>query len=144
MLKNVCTLRGASAGCPCTGGASVSTSGSWGQSFDDLWGLKLIDAPAAWDVAVDGDYAYVAAGWSGLVVIDVSVPAAASVVGLCSTPGWATGVAVTGGYDMLTAAAPAHVVSFYRMMGYANAAGGAVALGESVDVQYREMRKAAY
>jgi GNAT superfamily N-acetyltransferase len=53
-------------------------------------------------------------------------------------------LAVTSGYDMLTAAAPSHVVSFYRMMGYANAAGGAVALGESVDVQYREMRKAAY
>ncbi len=29
----------------------LSTSGSWGQDFDDLWGLHLISAPAAWDVA---------------------------------------------------------------------------------------------
>ena len=26
-----------------------STAGSWGQSFDDLWGLKKIGAPLAWD-----------------------------------------------------------------------------------------------
>jgi len=26
-----------------------STTGSWGQSYDDLWGIKRIGAPAAWD-----------------------------------------------------------------------------------------------
>jgi len=26
-----------------------SSSGSWGQNFDDLWGVKKIGAPAAWD-----------------------------------------------------------------------------------------------
>jgi hypothetical protein len=28
-----------------------SSSGAWGQPFDDLWGIKLINAPAAWDTA---------------------------------------------------------------------------------------------
>ncbi|GIW41469.1 MAG: hypothetical protein KatS3mg076_2046 [Candidatus Binatia bacterium] len=28
----------------------LATRGSWGQPFDDLWGVKLIGAPAAWDV----------------------------------------------------------------------------------------------
>jgi subtilisin family serine protease len=28
-----------------------ASSRSWGQTFDDLWGLKLIEAPAAWDVS---------------------------------------------------------------------------------------------
>jgi subtilisin family serine protease len=27
-----------------------ASSGSWGQHFDDLWGVKRIGAPAAWDV----------------------------------------------------------------------------------------------
>jgi subtilisin family serine protease len=26
-----------------------ASSGTWGQAFDDLWGLTLIDAPTAWD-----------------------------------------------------------------------------------------------
>lgn len=29
----------------------LSTSGSWGQDFDDLWGLHRVAAPAAWDAA---------------------------------------------------------------------------------------------
>jgi subtilisin family serine protease len=29
----------------------TSTSGSWGQAYDDLWGLDLIRAPLAWDTA---------------------------------------------------------------------------------------------
>jgi subtilisin family serine protease len=28
-----------------------SSHGSWGQSYDDLWGLKLTDAPTGWDTA---------------------------------------------------------------------------------------------
>jgi subtilisin family serine protease len=28
-----------------------ASSGSWGQNFDDLWGIKLVNAPAAWDTA---------------------------------------------------------------------------------------------
>ena len=26
-----------------------SSSGSWGQTFEDLWGIKRVNAPAAWD-----------------------------------------------------------------------------------------------
>ena len=29
-----------------------STSGSWGQAYDDLWGLKTIGASAAWDITL--------------------------------------------------------------------------------------------
>ncbi|MCW5889987.1 MAG: S8 family serine peptidase [bacterium] len=29
----------------------LASQGSWGQPFDDLWGLRRIGAPAAWDVA---------------------------------------------------------------------------------------------
>src|SRR5262249_45936455 len=29
----------------------LSSSGSWTQSFADLWGMQQISAPAAWDVA---------------------------------------------------------------------------------------------
>src|SRR6185503_7901336 len=28
----------------------LASSGSWGQPFDDLWGIERIGAPAAWDV----------------------------------------------------------------------------------------------
>lgn len=28
-----------------------SSKGSWGQGYDDLWGLKLIDMPKAWDLS---------------------------------------------------------------------------------------------
>ncbi len=31
------------------------TSGSWGQSYDDLWGLKLIDCQDAWDITQGED-----------------------------------------------------------------------------------------
>ena len=42
-----------------------SSSGSWGQSFDDLWGIKLIDAPAAWD-SVQGSGVVVAVTDTGV------------------------------------------------------------------------------
>jgi hypothetical protein len=47
---------------------------------------------------VAGAYAYVAAGSSGLRVIDVSDPAAPVEVGFYDTPGEAWGVAVAGDY----------------------------------------------
>jgi subtilisin family serine protease/chitodextrinase len=39
-----------------------SLAGSWGQTYDDLWGLKKINAPAAWDVTT---------GSSSVVVADI-------------------------------------------------------------------------
>ncbi|MBK9137540.1 MAG: hypothetical protein IPM17_02055 [Verrucomicrobia bacterium] len=49
-------------------------------------------------VAVSGHYAYVADGWEGLQVIDVSDPAHPVRVGGYNTPGRAQGVAVSGHY----------------------------------------------
>ena len=49
-------------------------------------------------VAVSGSYAYVADGYSGLRVIDVSTPANPIEVGFVDTPGYAYSVAVSGSY----------------------------------------------
>ena len=49
-------------------------------------------------VYVLGDYAYIARGGPGLRIIDVSNPAAPSLIGSCDTPGTAEDVYVTGGY----------------------------------------------
>src|SRR5262245_27859116 len=42
-----------------------SSTGSWGQDFDDLWGAKQIQAPAAWDTA-RGDGVVVAVTDTGI------------------------------------------------------------------------------
>jgi len=49
-------------------------------------------------MAVSGNYAYVAAGVGGLLVIDVSNPAKPKPVGGYDTSGSARGVAVSGNY----------------------------------------------
>jgi hypothetical protein len=49
-------------------------------------------------VAVSGSYAYVADGYAGLRVIDVSNPSSPREVGFYDTPGYASGVAVSGTY----------------------------------------------
>ena len=50
------------------------------------------------DVAVAGNFAYVADGGDGLRIIDVSNPAIPTEVGFYDTPGSAAGVAVAGNY----------------------------------------------
>ncbi|HNT56575.1 MAG TPA: hypothetical protein PKL99_01740 [Syntrophales bacterium] len=49
-------------------------------------------------VAVSGNYAYVADGYLGLRIIDVSDPAAPSETGFYNTPGYSYDVAVSGNY----------------------------------------------
>jgi len=49
-----------------------------------------------WDVAIEGDFVYLAAGTDGLVIINIANPDLPSVVGNCTTPGTATGVTVVG------------------------------------------------
>jgi hypothetical protein len=49
-------------------------------------------------VAVQGDYAYVAADTGGLIIIDIRDPANPQRVGGFDTSGWAYGVAVAGNY----------------------------------------------
>ena len=51
-----------------------------------------------YDVAVSGNYAYVAGGDGGLRIIDISNPAAPTEAGFYDTPGDARGVAVAGNY----------------------------------------------
>jgi hypothetical protein len=54
-----------------------------------------VDFGALADVVVEGDYAYVA-GWTGLLIVDVSDPAEPAVAGSHYTPGSARSVAVLG------------------------------------------------
>ena len=83
------------------------------------------------DVAVVGDYAYVANSVSGLHIVDVSNPASPVEVGGCSLPGEPTGLSLNGGYAFVAAgdaglrivdvsqlANPAEV-SFFGTSGYA-------------------------
>ncbi|MDP6796866.1 MAG: hypothetical protein QGG33_03490, partial [Candidatus Krumholzibacteria bacterium] len=58
-----------------------------------------VDTPGtARSVAVSGNYAYVADGYSGLQIVDVSDPAAPLIIGSVDTPDTAFGVAVAGNY----------------------------------------------
>jgi hypothetical protein len=89
----------------------VAVMGSYAYVVDG--GLRIIDvsnptAPSeagfygddyAEDVAVAGNYAYVASGFDGLHIIDVSTPAEPTETGACSTyPGYAYNVVVAGSY----------------------------------------------
>ncbi len=56
-----------------------------------------VDTPGeAQDVAISGDYAFVADGGAGLQVIDITNPEAPSIVGSATIPGSAVAVAVSG------------------------------------------------
>ena len=50
------------------------------------------------DIALAGNYAYVAVGGNGLVIVDVTNPAAPTFKGSYNTTGGSTGVAVEGNY----------------------------------------------
>ncbi|MFV2055650.1 MAG: Ig-like domain-containing protein [Thiohalomonadales bacterium] len=70
---------------------SVPSAPTLVGSYDALPGI-------ARDVLIDGKYAYVASGYGGLRVIDVSVPAVPVEKGMYNTPGIASGVARKGNY----------------------------------------------
>jgi len=62
-----------------------------------------VDTPDyALDIAVDGNYAYIACGNSGLQIIDIGDPfkplIKPSIIGWVDTPGYASGIAVAGNY----------------------------------------------
>lgn len=98
-------------------------------------GIQLVggcDTPGeAFSVAVNGNYAYVADGDSGLRVISVSDPSNPVEVGHCETPGWAHGVAASDDYVsvadyesglwVVSVADPAHpvIVGHYEVPGKA-------------------------
>ena len=50
------------------------------------------------DIAIAGSIAFVAAGGTGLHIVDISDPARPTVIGAYDTPGYAEGVAVSGRY----------------------------------------------
>ena len=49
-------------------------------------------------IAVSGNYAYIAGGYSGLHIFDISNPSSPTEVGVFDTPNYALGVAVAGNY----------------------------------------------
>ncbi|MBN1165024.1 MAG: T9SS type A sorting domain-containing protein [Candidatus Krumholzibacteriota bacterium] len=66
--------------------------------------LGKVEVPELFiDIALYGDYAYLADGESGLMVVDISNPYNPALVGSCDTPGSAIGVAVSGNYAYVTA-----------------------------------------
>jgi hypothetical protein len=66
-------------------------------SYDTLWG------GTAYDVAVSGDYAYVANGDQGLLVVDLTDLGNPSFAGIYVSPGTARGVAVSGTHAYVAA-----------------------------------------
>ncbi|MBN2051429.1 MAG: hypothetical protein JW760_13335 [Spirochaetales bacterium] len=60
--------------------------------------IKTVTIDAAQGTAVSGNYVYAANGGSGISVIDISDPAAASVVASCDTGGTANSVFLDGDY----------------------------------------------
>ena len=83
------------------------------------------------DVAVAGDYAYVAAAYSGLRIVNVSNPAAPTEAGYCDTPGTAYGVAVAGNYAYVADYSGLRIVNVSNPVapteaGYYDAPGNAV------------------
>lgn len=68
-----------------------------------LFGNITMPGLLAWDVAVAGDYAYVAAGDSGLVTVDISNPSSPSRVGnLKSLDAYAQDIALAGDLALVT------------------------------------------
>lgn len=90
---------------PCTitasvGGFSASSSGSV-RTFTPT-ALSVLEIPGfANNVDVVGDYAYVAAGEAGLVVVDVSDRSAPQIVAQLDTPGNGNDIRIVGGLAYL-------------------------------------------
>jgi hypothetical protein len=86
---------------------AVNTTAVWDTLTGELR-LPVFDGPSiegvcyttgdAWDVAVDGDFAYLADGDPGLKVIYIVDPTSPVQVAVCNTPGSARSVAVAGDY----------------------------------------------
>ena len=81
-----------------------STTAFWNTLAGELklppLGMTLVDSidtsGSSRGVAIAGDYAFVADGSSGLLVIDISDPANIASVGSSGTPGSSRGVAISG------------------------------------------------
>jgi len=69
-----------------------------GQDAQNVRQIGQISHWEAEDIAMQGDYAYVAAGNSGLRILDVTDPARPVEVGFISTPGFAQGITIAEEY----------------------------------------------
>jgi len=84
--------------------ATNTNASGWGTgnlslSHKNPFLAASLDTPGyANGVYVDGDYVYVAAGTSGLQVVNITDPTHPSIVGSCDTPGNALYVYVSGDY----------------------------------------------
>ena len=84
----------------------VATTADWNTWAEELrlhpFSIEHLSTYAtpgeAYEVAVDGDYAYVANHTAGLLVLGVGDPAGPVLKGTCNTPGHALDVAVAGTY----------------------------------------------
>ena len=56
----------------------------------------------AYDVQIDGDYAYIADGESGLQVVDIRDPESPSIIGSLALGGFINAIALEGGYAFVT------------------------------------------
>ena len=72
---------------------------------DSLNVTKLSELTLSWgpasDMAVEGNYAFVATGATGLRIMDITDPSDPVEVGYCNTPGTANGVALAGNYAVV-------------------------------------------
>jgi hypothetical protein len=84
-----------------------SVGGNWSGTLNYYYTIlaktpvitgSYITAGPAQGVYVEGNYAYIAEGFSGLQIIDISNPAAPTLAGSINTPGTALGVHVVGNY----------------------------------------------
>lgn len=68
--------------------------------------LNLISSVAltmpAYDTVVSGDYAYIANGVNGLLIVDISTPSNPTQIGLYNTPGLARGISILNNYIYLS------------------------------------------
>lgn len=75
--------------------------GTWRPTFSD----------AIYDVAIQGDLAYVVDGVTGLHVIDIRIPTHLGQVGTYNTPGTAKGIALAGDYAYVADGSSVRVIS---------------------------------
>lgn len=77
--------------------SGIATGQSLPCMFENILSTTALESEA-FDLVKDGDLIYIAAGDAGLLIVDVSDPSAASIVGQYDTAGTSKGVSVNGIY----------------------------------------------
>jgi subtilisin-like proprotein convertase family protein len=92
------------------------------------------DLTSAWDVAVDGTYAYVANDQAGVTVLNIANPASPVLAGSYDTPGSARSIALKGNYAYIADDSGGLQVVTITSPGTPARAGSASTLGKAKDV----------